>query len=100
MRGLKLEERRAVRKLLESPTEEGAAVERVGGEAMLCKVGKRGGSRTSSRFLFQGLGQSFPGMGRMGGGWRGDVYHADGQNGVELQRIIETREESLAEREW
>ena len=88
MRGLKLEERRTVRKLLESPTEEGAAAVRVGGEAMLCKVGKWGGSRTRSRFLFQGLRASFPGMGRMGGGWWGDVDHTDGQNGVELKRRI------------
>ena len=49
---------------------------------------KRGDSNASPMFLHERARASFPGMERMAGGWWGDVDHVEGQNGVELKRII------------
>ena len=51
-------------------------------------LGKRGVSNPSPRLPCERARASFPGTERTGGVWWGDVYRTDGQNGVELKRII------------
>lgn len=67
---------------------------------------ERGGSRGRGRGRLKDQPQvsvsivkaSFPGLGRMGRGWWGDVYHAGAQNCLELKSVIWARGESLAEK--